>query len=167
MKSLRRVIQIMGKNRVDCPHLSEVVMQLAYEDWYGRTAALLVGSDLPPSFVEDVLTNREAMIQLYEQGYASAEVLIHLRKQYRLEKEAEAERKRRAAATESWRQASDVLAVGWYYFTDAVFSTRIGPMSREELREKARCGEITRRTFVAHDRLGGQILAESVDWLFD
>ncbi len=35
-------------------------MLLTYEEWYERTAAMLFGSGLPESFVEDCLTNREA-----------------------------------------------------------------------------------------------------------
>ena len=33
-------------------------MQLTYDDWYERTAAMLIASDLPEAFVEDCLTNR-------------------------------------------------------------------------------------------------------------
>ena len=77
---------------------------LHYDDGYEQTAALLLSSDLPATFVEDCLTNREAMHKLCEQGYAAAEVLIHLRKQYRLEKEAEAERIRRVTVEEAERR---------------------------------------------------------------
>ena len=79
-------------------------MQITYEEWYERTAAMLMGSDLPEAFVEDCLTNREAMHELYQQGYAAAEVVMHIRRQYRLKKQEEEKK----AASEAQARASTI-----------------------------------------------------------
>ena len=47
-----------------------------------HTAEMLLASDIPRDFFQDYLTNRAAMHNLYQNGFAAAEVVIHLSKEY-------------------------------------------------------------------------------------
>ena len=78
-------------------------MQMTYDEWYTQTAAFLLGSDFAEAFVENCLTKCEAMHQPCQLGHAAAEVLMHVRKQCQLDKEAEAQRIRPAIAEEAER----------------------------------------------------------------
>ena len=55
-----------------------------FDEWYERTASVLLESDLPKKKVEEFLTNRQKVRQLHEEDYAPVEVLMHLRRQHRL-----------------------------------------------------------------------------------
>ena len=86
---------------------TEQRLQMTYDEWYERTTGLLLNSNIPRVYIEDCLTDRPAMQELYQNGLTAAEVLMYLSKRYREQMtqqmtQRKAEAKRLNAEAREW-----------------------------------------------------------------
>lgn len=149
----------LGDINVQYPVTSGVtIMQLTHDEWYERTTALLSGSDIPREFVEECLTNRVAMHKLCQDGYAAAEVVMHLSKEFR-NQQAELKKMRD-------EQVCSQIPGHWYYIEGWFIGKMRGPITTRQLLDLVECGQITPTTRISWQGRRPEP-ARNFKWLFD